>query len=124
MLNGAFPTARAVVPPDCGAYTSRTKVPTDYAEARRLLAEAGFPGGKNFPAVPVQVLNDEAQPRMMEAIQAVWQRELGIRVTIEPYEQKTLFQNQQTLTHTLAVLGWTVTFPSNETMASRSPGCS
>ena len=42
------------------------------AQARRLLAEAGFPGGKNFPSVPVQVLNDESQPQVFEAIQAAW----------------------------------------------------
>jgi len=63
----------------------------------------------------VQVLNDENQPRMMEAIQAMWQRELGIRVTIEPFEQKTLFQNQQNLAHTLGFLGWTADFPDPAT---------
>jgi oligopeptide transport system substrate-binding protein len=63
----------------------------------------------------VQVLNDENQPRMMEAIQAMWQRELGISVTIEPFEQKTLFQNQQNLAHTLGFLGWTADFPDPAT---------
>jgi oligopeptide transport system substrate-binding protein len=110
VLNGTYPPAHTMVPPDCGAYVGRASVPTDYAAARALLAAAGFPGGKNFPAVAVQVLNDEAHPRMMEAIQAMWQRELGIHVTIEPYEQKTWLQNQQSLSHTLATLGWTADF--------------
>jgi oligopeptide transport system substrate-binding protein len=110
VFNGAVTPARSIVPPDCGGYTSPTRVPTDLGEARRLLAEAGFPGGKNFPAVAVQVRNDEDQPRMMEAIQAMWLRELGIHVTIEPYEQKTLFQNEQTLAHTAGMLGWTADF--------------
>ncbi|MBI5770068.1 MAG: peptide ABC transporter substrate-binding protein [Verrucomicrobia bacterium] len=111
VLNGTYPPAFAMTPPNCGGYSPVNRVPTDYAAARRLLAEAGFPGGKGFPAVAVQVLNDEAHPRMMEAIQAMWQRELGIRVTIEPYEQKTWLQNQQTMAHTLATLGWTADFP-------------
>jgi oligopeptide transport system substrate-binding protein len=115
VLNGAFSAAAAIVPPDCGAYVSRSRLTLNYAEARRLLAEAGFPDGKNFPSIPVQVLNDENQPRMMEAIQAMWQRELGIRVTIEPFEQKTLFQNQQNLAHTLGFLGWTADFPDPAT---------
>lgn len=110
VLNGSHLPAPTMVPPDCGGYAPRAKDTTDYAEARRLLAAAGFPGGKNFPAIPVQVLNDEAQPKMMEAIQAMWQRELGIRITIEPYEQKTWLQNQQSMTHTLALLGWTADF--------------
>jgi oligopeptide transport system substrate-binding protein len=107
VLNGAYPPAFSITPPNCGGYTSRTRVPTDFGEARRLLAEAGFPGGKGFPVIPVQILNDEAQPRMMEAIQAMWQKELGIHVTIEPYEQKTWLQNQQSMAHTLGILGWT-----------------
>jgi len=106
VLNGAFTAAHSIVPPDCGGYTPRTQVPTDVAEARRLLAEAGFPGGRNFPTIPVQVRNDEDQPRMMEAIQAMWQRELGVKVTIEPSEQKTWLQTQQTMAHTLGILGW------------------
>lgn len=115
VLNGAFLPAPTFVPPDCGGYVSTTRLALDYAKARRLLAEAGFPGGKNFPSVPVQVLNDENQPRMMEALQAIWQRELGIKVTIEPFEQKTLFQNQRTLAHTLGFLGWTGDYPDPAT---------
>ena len=110
VLQGAYPAAPSMTPPNCGGYTARAVVPTDFAEARRLLAAAGFPGGQGLPVIPVQVLNDENQPRIMEAIQAMWQRELGVRIAIEPYEQKTLFQNQQTLAHTLAVLGWTADF--------------
>lgn len=110
VLNGAYLPAPTMVPPDCGGYVSNAKITADYAEARRLLADAGFPDGKNFPAVPVQVLNDESQPKMMEAMQAMWQRELGIRITIEPYEQKTWLQNQQNMAHTLALLGWTGDF--------------
>ena len=115
VLSGAFLPAPTIVPPDCGGYTSRAKIGTDYAEARRLLAEAGFPGGKNFPSIPVQVLNDENQPRIMEAIQAMWLKELGVKITIEPFEQKTLFQNQQTLAHTLALLGWTADYADPST---------
>ena len=110
VLLGGFLPASTIVPPGCGAYASSTRVATDFAEARRLLAEAGFPGGKNFPSIPVQVLNDENQPHVLEAIQAAWRRELGVNITIEPYEQKTLFQNEQTLNYTLGGLGWTADF--------------
>jgi oligopeptide transport system substrate-binding protein len=107
VLNGAFLAAPTMVPPACGDYVSTAKVTRDLDTARRLLAEAGFPGGKGLPSIPVQVLNDENQPRVMEALQAIWLKELGVKITIEPFEQKTLFQNQQNLQHTLAVLGWT-----------------
>jgi ABC-type transport system substrate-binding protein len=88
VLNGAFLAAPTMVPPDCGSYRGTTQVALDYGAARQLLAEAGFPGGRGLPPIPLQVLNDENQPRMAEAMQAVWQRELGVRVTIEPYRAK------------------------------------
>lgn len=106
IFHGARAPAQALVPPDCGGYQSRARLAHDYAEARRLLAAAGFPGGKGLPSFPVQVLNDSNLPRCMEAIQAMWQRELGVRSTIEPLEQKTWVQNQQTKSHTIGLMGW------------------
>jgi oligopeptide transport system substrate-binding protein len=41
----------------------------------------------------------------------MWRREIGVNITIEPYEQKTWIQNQQTLSHTLSLRGWTWDFP-------------
>ena len=75
-----------------------------------MLAEAGYPGGKGLPTIPLQVLNDIRQPKLAEALQAMWRRELGVNISIEPYEQKTFFQNQQNMTHTFAFCGWVADF--------------
>jgi oligopeptide transport system substrate-binding protein len=106
VMNGAWLPARTFTPPGCGSYAAPRRAPDDFAEARRLLAESGHPNGQGLPVIPVQVLNDSNQPRIVEAIQAMWQRELGVRITIEQYEQKIWLQNQQTMTHTLATLAW------------------
>jgi oligopeptide transport system substrate-binding protein len=111
VYNGAGAPAGSVTPPHCGAYLAPRGQGLDYAAARTLLAEAGYPGGQGLPPLPMQVLNDDKQPKVAEAIQAMWQRELGVRLTIEPLEQKTWIQNQQTLTHTLGLMGWTADFP-------------
>jgi oligopeptide transport system substrate-binding protein len=87
----------------------------DYAAARQLLVEAGFPGGKGLPVFPVQVQNDSNFPRIMETIQAMWQRELGVRCTIEPFEQRTWLQNQQSKLHTIGLMGWTADYPDPRT---------
>jgi len=111
VFNGIWPAAHSVTPPDCGGYNARARAPDDVAEARRLLEAAGFPGGRGLPTLPLQVLNDNRQPKLAEALQAMWLRELGVHITIEPSEQKTWLQNQQTMTHTFAVLGWVADFP-------------
>ena len=50
-------------------------------------------------------------PRLAEAIQAIWQRELGVRITIAQVEQKTWIQNQQTLNYAISTAAWTADFP-------------
>ena len=110
IYHGAQAAAHSFTPPDCGAYQPRARIDTDAATARRLLAEAGFPGGAGLPVFPVEVLNDSHLPRVLEAIQAMWQRDLGVRCAIEPFEQKTWLQNQQSKRHTIGVMGWVADF--------------
>ena len=59
----------------------------DPAEARRLLAAAGFAGGRNFPRLELTSWSPSHTP-VLEAIQAVWRQELGIEVAISIHEAK------------------------------------
>lgn len=106
VLSGAYPVARSLTPPNCGGYTSRAVVADDAALARQLLAEAGYPGGRGLPAIEVQVRNDEVQPRVMEAVQEMWRRNLGINVRLATLEQKTWIQNQESLNYAVSTAGW------------------
>lgn len=115
ILRDSRPPALHLVPPGCAGYTSQAKVSTDFAAARQLLTEAGFKDGKGLPAFDLQVLNDDVQPKVAEAIQAMWQRELGVRITIAPFEQKTWVQNQQTLNYTISFASWAGDFADPST---------
>jgi oligopeptide transport system substrate-binding protein len=106
VLSGGYPAAHSFTPPGCGGYTATARVDLDGAEARTLLAESGHPGGRGIPPFEVQVRNDEVQPPVMEAIQEMWAKELGIRATLATLEQKTWIQNQQTLNYTVSTSGW------------------
>lgn len=103
--------AHAFTPPGTGGYTARATVGLDLATARRLLAEAGYPGGKNLPAIEFQCRNDELSPRIAEALQAMWQRDLGVRTAISQMEQKIWIQNQQSLNYGITTAAWTADFP-------------
>ncbi len=111
VLQGSRAPAHAMTPPGTGGYTAKASVPTDVARAKQLLAEAGFPDGRGFPPIDFQVLNNEIHPKLAEALQAAWQRDLGVRVAITPMEQKIWVQNQQTLNYTLTTSAWTGDFP-------------
>ncbi len=106
VLTGSYPPAHSLTPPDCGGYTARARVDLDVGEARRLLSEAGHPAGSGIAPFEVQVRNDEVQPPVMEAIQAMWSKELGVHATLATLEQKTWIQNQQTLNYAVSTSGW------------------
>ncbi|MEO6875993.1 MAG: peptide ABC transporter substrate-binding protein [Opitutaceae bacterium] len=107
---GARQPAGTLVPPGCSGYVPPVGLKSDYAAARALLAEAGYPGGRGLPSFPLQTGNDDKSSKIAEALQAMWQRELGAHITIEPYEQKTALADQQALHYTAGLIGWSADF--------------
>jgi oligopeptide transport system substrate-binding protein len=89
VLRGGQPVAATLVPP---ALAGNQGTPTEAfrfapAEARRLLAEAGFPGGRDFPRLEVTAWSTSQVP-VLEAIQAGWKTELGIDVALATREAR------------------------------------
>ncbi len=111
VLQGSRNAATSITPPGTGGYTARAAVALNLAEAKQLLAAAGFPNGQGLPVVELQTRNEEIMPRIAEALQAAWQRDLGFRVTLSQVEQKTWIQNQQTLNYGISTGSWTADFP-------------
>lgn len=107
---GTNAPATSLTPPNCSGYTARSGMPCDFETARRLLGEAGYPEGRGISELPMQVLNLGYMPMAAEAVQAMWSRELGVRVGIESLELKTAIQNQQTKAYTISFLGWIADF--------------
>jgi oligopeptide transport system substrate-binding protein len=75
------------VPAGLGGYTPASLITENTAEARRLLAAAGFPGGRGFPRL--ELASWPVNPAQLEAIQQMWRRELGIEVAIAQREART-----------------------------------
>ncbi len=107
---GSQRPAACFTPPDCGGYTARVRVPTDFAAARRLLADAGFPGGQGLTGLEIQFgLNAELQ-RLAEVLQEAWRRELGVRVALAPVENKTKVANAFAGNYSIIVDQWVADF--------------
>ncbi len=85
VMKGGQQLALSFVPPGLGGYESAGKLAGDQTEARQLLAEAGYPGGQGFPRLE---LSTWVNTPVLEAIQQMWKRELGIEVAIAQREGK------------------------------------
>ena len=79
VLQGGQTPALHLVPEHLGGFASRAALREDTTEARRLLAAAGFPGGAGFPRLE---LTGWANTPVLEALQATWQKELGIELAL------------------------------------------
>ncbi len=104
-LNNLFKPATSQVPPMPG-YASETKTGYNIKKAKDLLAEAGFPGGKDFPKVELLYNTDENHKLVAEAIQQMWKRNLGVDITLNNKEWKTYLQDVDTLSYQIARAGW------------------
>jgi len=58
------------------------------AKAKEWLAEAGYPNGAGFPEITLMHNTSEGHKKIAEAIAAMWQTTLGIKVKIENQEWK------------------------------------
>lgn len=89
VLRGGQLPAAAFTPPGMANYTPPAGIPTDFSEARRLLAEAGHPGGRGLPPFELLFNSSEGHQIIAEAVQEMWRRELGIEVRLVNQELKS-----------------------------------
>ena len=75
-------------PPGTGGFQPTAHWKQDAAEARRLLAEAGYPGGKGLPKFDYLYATSEGQQMVAQAYQEMWRRELGVEVELRNLEWK------------------------------------
>jgi oligopeptide transport system substrate-binding protein len=98
--------AYSLVPPDNAGYNSRNHLHEDVAEAQRLLAEAGYPGGRGFPRVELLYNTLEKHRIIAEALQQMWRKNLGIEITIYNQEWKVYMDAQHTQNFQMQRAGW------------------
>ncbi|MEN9652969.1 MAG: hypothetical protein RL303_689 [Verrucomicrobiota bacterium] len=75
-------------PPGTGGFTPSARWSQDLAEARRLLAEAGYPGGKGLPKFDYLYATSEGQQMVAQAFQAMWRQRLGVEIELRNLEWK------------------------------------
>ncbi len=86
-------------------YVSEARTRMDFDEARRLLAEAGYPGGRGFPPVTLLYNTAENHRVIAEVVQQKWRTELGIDVRLENQEWRVYLDNLQSGRYQIARAG-------------------
>jgi oligopeptide transport system substrate-binding protein len=65
----------------------------DVAQAKKLLAEAGYPEGKGFPTITYNYETDEDSKNIAETIKDMWKKNLGINIKLKSVEKKVFTKN-------------------------------
>jgi oligopeptide transport system substrate-binding protein len=111
ILHGGEHPASSWIPPGLLAHNPRIGVNFNPPEARRLLREAGYPDGKGFPRVVLGYNTEEDHKLVAEAVQGMWQRNLGVVVTLENQEWKVYLKKLQNDPPHIFRLGWGADYP-------------
>lgn len=98
--------AYSFVPPGIVGYEPAELARGDLAEAKRLLAEAGFAGGSGFPDFEILYNTQETHKLIAEAIQDRWKRELGINVGLKSLEWGTFLDTVRQMKYDTARASW------------------
>jgi oligopeptide transport system substrate-binding protein len=98
--------ARHLVPPGLNGYISPQGPGYDVDAARKLLAEAGFPGGRGFPRLQVLFNTHDAHRDIAEVIQQQWKTNLGIDIELRNLEWGVYLDSVTKTDFDIARAGW------------------
>jgi oligopeptide transport system substrate-binding protein len=90
VLRGAFDPAASFSPPSLTSFEPSSRLATDVEAAKALLAEAGYPDGAGFPAFELYHWSLERESLLAQAMQSMWQENLGITVNLNPLEVQAM----------------------------------
>lgn len=98
--------ARSFTPPGTAGFEPPPAPVYDPVEARRLLAEAGYPGGAGFPPIEGIYPTADTARTILEAMQQMWRRELGIEVRVTNLEWKVFLDTLSKRDYQIGFMSW------------------
>lgn len=110
LTRGAEIPATHFVPDGVANYRSPAGMSYDPAAARRLLAEAGFPGGKGFPRMTYTFFSASGGARLHGKVaielQQMWRDALGVEIELRQIERKVFYSSQSKLDYEISTSSW------------------
>jgi len=109
IIRGGQQPAHSFTPPGIGGYVPPEGLPENLAEAKRLLAAAGYPEGRGLPPVEIMMNNSGNHRVIAEAVQSMWRR-LGVQVEINNMEMASIFPKRRALDYAVLRSEWVADF--------------
>ena len=100
-------TASSLTPPGAGQnYQPPPGLAYDVAQARALLAEAGYPNGKGLPRIEYLHMPLNVERNIAIELQAMWKENLGVEVGLIKQEQKIWLASMRSLDYAMCRSSW------------------
>ncbi len=107
LRDGSRPADCLTTPGSVDNYFPKAHLGYDPNAARALLASAGFPGGAGMPDVTLVFTPSHAgEQSVAEAMQGMWAKELGVKVSLQAQEEKVWLDTLRTKNFQLLMDGW------------------
>ena len=114
--NGSSVEAQSVIPPGLAGYRKEFKNPFtkfDLEQAKKLLAEAGFPGGKGLPPITVQTRNETVARQILEHF-AKCMDKIGVKIKVGMNTWPELVNKVTKKQHQMYTMAWGADYPDAE----------
>ena len=98
--------AYSLCPPNIAGYQGPDVIAHDPDQARRLLAEAGYPNGEGFPRLELLYNTNEGHRAIAEALQQMWRTELNIDIGIYNQEARVWNDTMRETNYDIARYAW------------------
>jgi len=106
VLKGGQTQAYNVSYPGDAGYTPLAHLSGTIAEAKQLLADAGYPDGKGLPPIELLYNTSQSNKLVAEAMQEMWRKNLGIDVELTNQEWKVYLDSQHSSNFQMERSGW------------------
>jgi len=111
LTKGAEKPAAHFVPDGVAGYISPEGLPFDPEQARKLLAGAGFPGGKGFPRIQYTFFSassggSKLHGKVAVELQQMWRDVLGVEIELRQIERKVFYSAQSKLDYDISTSSW------------------